>query len=118
MRCGSPAMRDKRYCFFHQPERQRDARRMAERERQRWLEKVDLNDAKAAQRALWEVMWRVIEGRIEGKKAAEIIERLRDSRPVAKDAIRMGQPGCERKAGSSPALERVFGMTSHRGGKE
>ena len=77
IRCGSPAMREKRYCFFHQRDREHEARRRAEHLRQRWFESVDLNDAKAVQRALGEVVLRILEGRIEGKKAAEILNRLR-----------------------------------------
>ena len=77
VKCGSPAMREKRYCFFHQPERQREARRRAEHERQRWFESVDLNDAKAVQRTLREVVERLLAGRISRTKAAEIIGRLR-----------------------------------------
>lgn len=77
MRCGSPAMRAKRYCFFHQRERKHRAKRAAERVRQRWFESVDLNDAKAVQRALWKVLQRLLEGRIPEKKAAEIIGKLR-----------------------------------------
>ncbi|MFY9910699.1 MAG: hypothetical protein WCF22_14260 [Candidatus Sulfotelmatobacter sp.] len=69
-------MRERRYCFFHQRDREREARRKAEHLRQRWFETVDLNDAKAVQRALWEVMQRTLEGKIEGKKAAEILNRL------------------------------------------
>jgi hypothetical protein len=77
VRCGSPAMRSKRYCFFHQRDHERDAKRAAEDCRQRWFESVDLNDAKAVQRALRELLQRVLEGRISGMKAAEIIGKLR-----------------------------------------
>jgi hypothetical protein len=72
-------MRDERYCFFHRPERTREARRRAEHVRQRWFESVDLNDSKAVQKALWEVMQRTLDGRIEQKRAAEILNKLRAS---------------------------------------
>lgn len=70
-------MRSKRYCFFHQPEREHEARGKAEHRRQRWFESVDLNDAKAVQKALWEVIQRTLEGRIGRGKAAEIVNKLR-----------------------------------------
>jgi predicted RNA-binding Zn ribbon-like protein len=72
-------MRDRRYCFFHQRERKSGARRAAEHRRQRWFESVDLNDARAVQKALREVLQRLLEGRIPKKKAAEIIGKLRIS---------------------------------------
>jgi hypothetical protein len=77
VRCGSPAMREKRYCFFHLREREHGAKRKAEYQGQRWFEAVDLNDPKAVQRALWEVINRLLEGRIPRKRAAEIIGKLR-----------------------------------------
>jgi hypothetical protein len=79
VRCGSPAMRRKRYCFFYQREHEHGAKRTDEHSRQRWFERIDLNDANAVQRALSEVMQRIFEGNISYKKAAEILFKLREA---------------------------------------
>ena len=78
VKCGSPAMRGKRCCYFHQTEHEHGARRTRERKRQRWFERVDLNDTKAVQRALGEVMQRLLEGKIGDEKAAQVLGRLQE----------------------------------------
>ena len=75
-RCGSPAKRGKRYCYFHQREHQRGARRKTEQGRQRWFESVALDDANEVQRALMQVMQRLASGQIEHKNAGQILYKL------------------------------------------
>lgn len=75
-RCGSPAMKGKRYCYSHQREHQRAARKEAERERQRWFESAPLRDAKAVQRALMQVMQRLVSDEVAHKKAGQILYEL------------------------------------------
>jgi hypothetical protein len=48
----------------------------AERRRQRWFESVDLNDAKAVQRALREVVVRVLEKKTDQNKAGQLLNEL------------------------------------------
>ena len=79
VRCGSPAMRRKRYCFFHQRENEHGAKRTGEGSRQRWFEQVDLNDPNAVRRAIREVMERALAGKIGHKKACGILFRLQDA---------------------------------------
>jgi hypothetical protein len=69
-------MRGKRYCYFHRRERARVAKMAAERRRQRWFESVDLNDAKAVQRALREVVVRVLEKKTDQNKAGQLLNEL------------------------------------------
>jgi hypothetical protein len=75
-RCGSPAKRGKRYCYFHQREHQRGTKRKAEQARQRWFESVALDDANAVQKALTQVMQRLASGQIEHKNAGQILYKL------------------------------------------
>jgi hypothetical protein len=75
-RCGSPAKRGKRYCYFHKREHQRGARRQAEQARQRWFESVALDDLNEVQRALMQVMQRLASGQIEHKNAGQILYKL------------------------------------------
>jgi len=75
-RCGSPAKRGKRYCYFHQREHQRGARRKSEQARQKWFESVALDDANAVQKALTQVMQRLASGQIEHKNAGQILYKL------------------------------------------
>jgi hypothetical protein len=74
--CGSPTLRKLRYCYFHQPAHARMARMMAERVRQRWFESVAMDDPKAVQKALSEVIYRLVSGQIEHKKAGQLLYRL------------------------------------------
>jgi hypothetical protein len=75
-RCGCPAMTGKRYCYSHQRERQRRAKRKAEQTRQRWFESAPLHDAKAVQRALMQIMQRLVSGQVEHKAAGQILYKL------------------------------------------
>lgn len=75
-RCGSPALRKMRYCYFHQPGHQRNARKLAERARQPRIETVDTNDPKAVQRALAEIVNRLASGSISLHKVGAILRKL------------------------------------------
>jgi len=75
-RCGSPAMRGTQYCYSHRLLRARSARKNAERTRQRWFESVPLHDAAAVQRALRQVITRLLSGTIGHKQAGQILYRL------------------------------------------
>ena len=75
-RCGSPAMRGTRYCYSHHLEQARGARKNAERARQRWFESAPLKDAASVQRALMQVMTRLLSGNIGHKQAGQILYRL------------------------------------------
>jgi hypothetical protein len=98
VRCGSPAIRGKRYCFHHQRERGVERKWRRERERQRWFERAALDDRKAVQRALWDVMDRLLNRKIGKKRAYEIVERLRGA------IEKLQHADVENEAGSSPAL--------------
>jgi len=76
-RCGSPAMRGKQYCYSHQRQHRQDASKSAERTRQRWFESVPLHDPKAVQRALAQVMQRLISGQVDPRQAGQILYKLR-----------------------------------------
>jgi hypothetical protein len=75
-RCGSPAMRGTRYCYSHHLEQARCARKNAERARQRWFESAPLEDAASVQRALMQVMTRLLSGNIGHKRADQILYAL------------------------------------------
>ncbi len=75
-RCGSPAMRGTRYCYSHHLAQARGARKNAERARQRWFESAPLEDAASVQRALTQVMTRLLSGNIAHKQAGQILYRL------------------------------------------
>jgi hypothetical protein len=74
--CGSPAMRGTRYCYSHHLQQARSARKNAERARQRWFESMPLQDAASVQRALMQVMARLLSGSIGHKRAGQILYRL------------------------------------------
>jgi len=78
-RCGSPALRRMRYCYFHQRAHRRNARIVAEQARQRWFESVNTNDPKAVQRALAEVIRRLGSGSVRHSKAGAILQQLQDA---------------------------------------
>src|SRR5438128_8915397 len=65
-----------RYCYSHQLEQGRGARKNAERARQRWFESAPLEDAASVQRALMQVMTRLLSGNIGHKQAGQILYRL------------------------------------------
>jgi hypothetical protein len=75
-RCGSPAMRRTRFCYSHHREQSRGARKIAEHARQRWFESTPLNDVPSVQRALMQVMTRLLSGKIGHKQAAHILNKL------------------------------------------
>ena len=75
-RCGSPAMRGTRYCYSHHLQQAQGARKNAERTRQRWFESAPLQDVASVQRALAQVMARLLSGNIGHKRAGQILYRL------------------------------------------
>jgi hypothetical protein len=75
-RCGCPAMRGRRYCFTHQREQARRAKKSAELARQRWFESAPLEDLVSVQRALAQVMTRLVSGEIDHKQAGQILYKL------------------------------------------
>lgn len=75
-RCGSPAMKGTRYCYSHHLQQARGAKKNAERARQRWFECAPLDDAASVQRALMQVMTRLLSGNIAHKQAGQILYRL------------------------------------------
>ena len=75
-RCGSPAMKGTRCCYSHHREQARDARKKAERARQRWFESAPLDDAASVQRTLRQVMERLLSGQVDHKKAGQILYKL------------------------------------------
>ncbi len=75
-RCKCPAMRGTRYCYSHHRKREQGARRNAERARQRWFESAPLEDVASVQRALLQVMTRLVSGNIDPKQAGQILYKL------------------------------------------
>jgi hypothetical protein len=75
-RCRCPAMRGTRYCYSHRLKQPRDARKNAERARQRWFESAPLDDVPSVQRAIGQVMSRLLAGRISHKQAGQILYKL------------------------------------------
>lgn len=75
-RCGSPTMRGTRYCYHHHLAQARSARKTAESVRQRWFESAPLEDAASVQRALTQVITRLLSGNIPHKRAGQILYRL------------------------------------------
>jgi predicted nucleotidyltransferase len=69
-------MRGKRYCYSHQRKHVQDARKNAERVRQSWFESVPLDDVASVQRALRQVMNRLLSGQVDHKKAGQILYNL------------------------------------------
>jgi hypothetical protein len=76
IRCKCPAMRGTRYCYSHNRKREQDARKSAERVRQRWFESAPLEDVASVQRALMQVMTRLLSGNIDHKQAGQILYKL------------------------------------------
>ncbi|HEY4904047.1 MAG TPA: hypothetical protein VIH89_11285 [Candidatus Sulfotelmatobacter sp.] len=85
-RCGSPAMRGTRYCYCHRLAGARDARKNAERARQRWFESAPLDDVQSVQRAIREAMIRLLEGKIDLKQAGQILYKLQTASIKLRDA--------------------------------
>jgi hypothetical protein len=74
--CGRPARRKLRLCDFHQREHKRNARKLAERSRQRWFESVTLDDPKSMQRALTQILQRMLRGEIDNERAGQLLHKL------------------------------------------
>ena len=98
-RCGSPAMRGTQYCYSHHRELARAARKTAERTRQRWFESAPLEDAASVQRALMQVMTRLLSGNIGHKQAGQILDKLQTASLNLKSAGARPQKGERKKKG-------------------
>lgn len=75
-RCRCPAMRGTRYCYSHRLEQPRSARKNAERARQTWFESVPLDDVPTVQRAIAQVMTRLMSGNMNLKQAGQMLYKL------------------------------------------
>jgi hypothetical protein len=75
-RCRCPAMRGTRFCYSHRLEQARDARKNAERARQTWFESAPLDDVPSVQRAIREVMTRLLSGNMDRKQAGQMNYKL------------------------------------------
>jgi hypothetical protein len=69
-------MRGTRCCYSHHREQARGARKNVERARQRWFESAPLEDAASVQRALMQVIARLLSGEIDHKQAGQILYKL------------------------------------------
>jgi hypothetical protein len=74
--CQRPARRRLRLCDYHHREHKRNAKRIAERARQRWFESVALDDPKSIQKALVQVMYRLLHGEIDHQRAGQLLHKL------------------------------------------
>ena len=97
-RCGSPAMKGIRYCYAHHVQQARDARKNAEHARQRWFESTTLDDSASVQRALTQVMTRLLSGNIGHKRAGQILYKLQ----TASLNLRTAGPGHEKTNDEAP----------------
>lgn len=75
-RCQRPARRRLRLCDFHLREHKRNARRTAERARQRWFESVALDKPKSIQKALAQIIQRLSRREIDPKPAGQLLYKL------------------------------------------
>jgi hypothetical protein len=75
-RCRCPAMRRKRYCYTHQRAHARSVKTSAERARQRWFESVSLQNARSVQRALSDVVNRLLRDEMDSKQAGRLLYKL------------------------------------------
>ena len=101
-RCRCPALRRKRYCYTHQRAQSRAAKMIAERVRQRWFESVPLEDARSVQRALSQVMNRLLLDEIDHKQAGQILYKLQTA---TVDFRRTGQNCGSNGQGVAPSAE-------------
>jgi hypothetical protein len=76
IRCQRPARRRLRLCDFHHREHKRNAKRIAERARQRWFDSVALDDPKSIQKALVQVIQRLLLGEIDNNRAGQLLHTL------------------------------------------
>jgi|GEM_PF-6777413 len=70
---------------------------MAERTRQRWLESAPLKDAASVQRALMQVITRLLSGNIGHKQAGQILDKLQTASVNLKSAGRGPRKKNERR---------------------
>ncbi len=75
-RCQRPARRRLRLCDHHHREHKRNAKRIAERARQRWFERLPLDDPKSIQKALAQVMQRLMDSEIDPDRAGQLLHKL------------------------------------------
>jgi hypothetical protein len=80
-RCRRAALHKLRLCDFHQREHKRNARKLAERTRQRWFESVALDDPKSVQTALTQIMNRMLRGEIDNDRAGQLLHKLQMAVP-------------------------------------
>src|SRR5260370_42059082 len=101
-RCGCPAMKGTRYCYPHLREQARGARKNAQRGRQRWFESAPLEDVASVQRALAQVITRLLEDEIDHKQAGQILYKLQTA------SVNLRSAGFDpRKAEEKPSPLRV-----------
>ncbi len=101
-RCSCPAMRGTRYCYSHHLAQARGARKNAERARQRWFESAPLEDVSSVQRALAQVITRLLEDKIDHKQAGQILYKLQTA------SVNLRSAGFDpRKAEEKPSPLRV-----------
>jgi hypothetical protein len=74
--CRRPARRRLRFCAFHHREYKHNAKRIAERARQRWFDRVALDDPTSIQKALAQVMQRLLYGEIDHERAGQLLRKL------------------------------------------
>jgi hypothetical protein len=86
--CACPAMRGQRYCYSHQRKHQQGARKNAESARQSWFESVPLDDAASIQRALRQVMQRLLSGQVDYKQAGQILYKLQTASMTLRSAAK------------------------------
>jgi hypothetical protein len=65
-----------RLCDFHHREHKRNAKRVAERVRQRWFESVSLDDPKSIQKALAQIVQRLLHDEIDHQRAGPLLHKL------------------------------------------
>jgi hypothetical protein len=83
-----------RYCYLHQRDHKRKARKLAERSRQRWFESVNMNDAKAIQKALAEIIRRLALGSVDLNKAGAMLQELQIASIRLQNAARRDSLEC------------------------
>ena len=74
--CGSPALKWKRFCYFHDRDRKQTARMTAEQKRQRWFESLRLDDPKVINMAIIKTAQGMLEGEIDDKLAGQMLFKL------------------------------------------
>ena len=75
-RCRCPAMSGKRCCYTHQRAQARIAKKTTERARQRWFETVSLQNARSVQRALSDVVNRLLRDEMDSTQAGRLLYKL------------------------------------------